>query len=287
MHAVERAERALADTLAWVKSERADSERRRSAAVAARRRRQRCHEINRMSVCASASRRRTVRCEHECTYTIPAQASELQSRIADISWPDAASEPDAHGAATIERLLTPAQCGGAGIAVHPRRSFQESRRDGAAWLRPRRVPPYLRYPLPPLIAELRVAFYEQLVPMANRWHEAMGIAVRFPDRHAAFICALPRCRPDASRRRCCCSTARATTTACTRISTASTSSRCRWRSCCRSPGAISTGGEFVMTEQRPRMQSRADGACRCSQGDACSDRGAPPAGAGHARLSTA
>ena len=50
----------------------------------------------------------------------------------------------------------------------------------------------------------------------------------------------------------------ATTTACTRTSTASTCFRCRLRSCCRSRARDFEGGEFVLTEQRPRMQSRAE-----------------------------
>ena len=61
-----------------------------------------------------------------------------------------------------------------------------------------------------------------------------------------------------SRRRCCCNTARATTIACIRTSTASSCSRCRSRSCCRGRAEDFTGGEFVLTEQRPRMQSRAE-----------------------------
>ena len=46
---------------------------------------------------------------------------------------------------------------------------------------------YLAYPLPPLVARLREAFYPKLVPIANRWHQAMGIDVRFPATHAEFI----------------------------------------------------------------------------------------------------
>ena len=59
------------------------------------------------------------------------------------------------------------------------------------------------------------------------------------------------------RRRCCCATAPATTTRCTRTSTATSRSRCRRPCCLSEPGADFDGGEFVLVEQRPRKQSLA------------------------------
>ena len=46
---------------------------------------------------------------------------------------------------------------------------------------------YFAYPLPDIIASLRAGFYPYLVPMANRWNHLMGLAVRYPDTHAAFL----------------------------------------------------------------------------------------------------
>ena len=46
---------------------------------------------------------------------------------------------------------------------------------------------YFDRPLPQLVEALRVALYAKLVPVANRWHEAMGLDVRFPAHHAEFV----------------------------------------------------------------------------------------------------
>ena len=96
----------------------------------------------------------------------------------------------------------------------------------------------------------------------RRWVSMFGIRTRMP------IFWLAAMQPGRSgRHRFCSSTARTTTTACTRISTASMCFRCRSRFCCRNPDTDFTGGEFVLTEQRPRMQSRPE-VVPLRQGDA-------------------
>ena len=138
---------------------------------------------------------------------------------------------------------------------------------------------YFAYPLPTLVAALRTALYPRLAPIANRWTERLGPRALSPT-HAEF---LARCHAagQAGRRRCCCTTAPATITACTRISTAA----------CL-PAA---GGDPAVAARRGlhRRRVRADraaaahavarrgGAAR--QGRRGRLRGAPPAGARHAR----
>ncbi|MGR9089329.1 MAG: 2OG-Fe(II) oxygenase [Gammaproteobacteria bacterium] len=116
---------------------------------------------------------------------------------------------------------------------------------------------YFRYPLPGLIAGLRVALYRRLAPIANRWHAALGEARRYPDTFTEFttLChAAGQTRPTPLLLR-----YTAEDYNCLHqdlygdfvfpLQAAILLSR---------PGSDFTGGEFVLTEQRPRMQSRAE-----------------------------
>lgn len=124
---------------------------------------------------------------------------------------------------------------------------------------------YYRYPLPPLIGELRRKLYERLVPIANEWQEALGSAVRYPDRHEDF---LERCRSNGQAR---------PTPLILRYGAGDynclhqdvygeTLFPLQAAVLLSNPDDFS-GGEFILTEQRPRRQSRAH-VVPLAQGDA-------------------
>jgi hypothetical protein len=194
-----------------------------------------------------------------------APAKGEERRLEQIDWSRVAKELDAQGSAVIEHLLAPEEC----------RSLTELYPDDAAF-RSRVVMArhgfgkgeyqYFDYPLPALIAGLRTRLYPPLVTVANRWNEAMGIAVRYPATHAAF---LARCH-DAGQVK--------PTPLLLQYETGDYN--CLHQDVygehvfplqvavlLSEPGRDFTGGEFVMTEQRPRMQSRAE-VIPLRQGDA-------------------
>ena len=115
-----------------------------------------------------------------------AQPNDIQLRVNAFDWNAAAHSLDQYGNAVLPRLLTPEECR-AVAALYPNDALYRSRivmsRHGFG----RGEYKYFRYPLPEMIARLRSAIYPHLVPIANRWNEAMRIAVRFPDAHADFI----------------------------------------------------------------------------------------------------
>jgi hypothetical protein len=163
---------------------------------------------------------------------------------------------DAYGCAVIPALVTPRQCDEL-AALYPRDEIFRSRvvmeRHGFG----RGEYKYFDYPLPELIAQLRTSLYPRLVPVANRWNEAMRIDVRYPPTHAEFI---ERCHEAGQVR---------PTPLILRYGEGDYN--CLHQDLygehvfpmqvailLSEPGRDFTGGEFVMTEQRPRMQSRAE-----------------------------
>lgn len=116
---------------------------------------------------------------------------------------------------------------------------------------------YFAYPLPDKVADLRAAFYRRLAPIANRWHESMGVNVRYPSEHADFI---KRCHAAGQTR---------ATPLLLQYAEGDFNALhqdlygehvfpLQVVSLLSEPERDFTGGEFVLIEQRPRVQSRAD-----------------------------
>ena len=171
-----------------------------------------------------------------------------------IDWARAAADLDAHGAAVLPGLLPPGECAAlAGLYDDaPRfRSRVTMARHGYG----RGEYQYFGYPLPPPVARLRGALYPPLAAIANRWHEALGVEARFPATHPAF---LERCHAAGQAR---------PTPLLLRYGPGDYN--CLHQDVygelvfplqvvilLSAPGRDFTGGELVLTEQRPRMQSR-------------------------------
>lgn len=174
--------------------------------------------------------------------------------VSTVDWAAVGVDLDAQGSALIPGLLTPDQCT-AMAALYaeqaPFRSRVVMERHGFG----RGEYKYFDYPLPGLVAGLRETVYPQLAPIANRWNQAMGLDVRYPPQHAEFIArchAAGQSRPTPLL-----------------LQYGPEDYNCLHQDLygeqvfplqlvvlLSEPGRDFTGGEFVMTEQRPRMQSR-------------------------------
>ncbi|WP_454874297.1 2OG-Fe(II) oxygenase [Paraburkholderia xenovorans] len=180
----------------------------------------------------------------------------LTQRVGAIDWFDVEQGLNAYGSAMLHNLLSAGECD-ALTALYPRESLFRSRVVMARHGFGRGEYKYFAYPLPPLIAELRSTLYPCLAPVANRWNEVMDIGVRYPATHAEFI---ERCHAAGQTR-----------PTPLMLQYAIDDYNCLHQDLygehvfplqvailLSEPGADFTGGEFVMTEQRPRMQSRTE-----------------------------
>ncbi len=176
--------------------------------------------------------------------------------LADVDWAGAAASLDAVGCAVIGPLLDPAACA-ALIACYDEERHFRSRVVMARHGFGRGEYQYFGYPLPEPVAALRTSLYVRLAPIANAWNEAMGLQVRYPAEHAAF---LARCHAAGQTR---------PTPLLLRYGPGDFN--CLHQDVygehvfplqvaflLSDPARDFSGGEFVLTEQRPRMQSRAE-----------------------------
>jgi hypothetical protein len=181
-------------------------------------------------------------------------SNSVAKRISAIDWPRVSQDLDSEGSAVIEGLISRTECD-ALISL-----YAEDRRFRSRIVMARHgfgqgEYKYFSYPLPGLIEQLRGALYPHLAATANRWNAAMGIQMRFPDDHAGFI---KRCHAGGQRR-----------PTPLLLHYGIGDYNClhqdlygehvfplQLTALLSRPGEDFTGGEFVIVEQRPRMQSR-------------------------------
>jgi hypothetical protein len=175
-------------------------------------------------------------------------------RIDEFDWQEIGKELDQQGNAVVQQLLSPEECR-AIAGLYPNDDIFRRRvvmgRHGFG----RGEYKYFSYPLPNLLSQLRTSAYRHLVPIANRWNKAMGVDVRYPVKHADFI---ERCHNAGQ--------VRPTPLL---LQYGVNDYNCLHQDLygehvfplqlailLSEPGADFEGGEFIMTEHRPRMQSR-------------------------------
>jgi uncharacterized protein len=192
-------------------------------------------------------------------------AGTVTARIESLNWERLSSELDGHGCATIEQLLD-AQHSRSLAALYDQDIRFRSRvvmdRHGFG----RGEYKYFQYPLPPIVADLREALYPRLAPIANRWNTQMRVAIQYPAALGEF---LDRCHAAGQQR-----------PTPLLLQYGAGDYNCLHQDLygeqvfplqvavlLSEPGNDFTGGEFVITEQRPRMQSRPE-VVPLRQGDA-------------------
>ncbi len=194
-----------------------------------------------------------------------AALGSVKAKVSALDWQDIAKNLDARGSAMCEQLLSPNQCQQVANLYSNEDLFRSRivmERHGFG----RGEYKYFSYPLPPLIADLRSDFYLHLAPIANRWNAALGLGIRYPARHADF---LARCHAAGQVK---------PTPLLLRYGT--DDYNCLHQDLygeqvfplqvavlLSEPERDFTGGQFVLTEQRPRMQSRPE-VVPLRQGDA-------------------
>ncbi len=185
-----------------------------------------------------------------------ADQTDIAARAAGLDWTRIATELDAQGCAATGPLLSATECAALAAAydddaLYRSRVVMARHGFGKGEYR------YFAYPLPDPVAALRAACYPPLAAIANRWNAALSETIRFPDELAAF---LARCHKAGQRK---------PTPLVLRYGAGDYN--CLHQDLygeevfplqlailLSAPGRDFTGGEFVLTEQRPRMQSRAE-----------------------------
>jgi uncharacterized protein len=194
-----------------------------------------------------------------------ADETSVDRRMDAYDWNAIGNDLDGFGCAVLPRLLSPDECDDI-ATLYPCeehfRSHIHMARHGFGKGEYR----YFKYPLPGLIAELRTALYSHAATFANAWNERMDIATRYPKAHADYLKI--------------CHKAGQTRPTPLLLQYAVGDFNCLHQDLygdlafplqitvlLSAPGRDFAGGEFVLTEQRPRMQSRVE-VVPLQQGDA-------------------
>jgi uncharacterized protein len=187
---------------------------------------------------------------------VPASfTQDAEIRVDSYDWGALSADLDAQGCTVMSKLLSTAECAQL-AAMYPQekhfRSHVHMARHGFGKGEYR----YFKYPLPDLVGGFRTALYPHLATVANAWNERMNIDLRYPAQHAKFLKA---CHDQGQQR-----------PTPLLLQYVEGDYNCLHQDLygelafpiqltilLSSPGKEFTGGEFVLTEQRPRMQSRA------------------------------
>jgi uncharacterized protein len=180
----------------------------------------------------------------------------LAAGIKALDWQRIGDELSARGCATTGALLSPEQCA-ALVDTYAQEAPFRSRVIMARHGFGRGEYKYFAYPLPELVATLRTLLYPPLAAIANAWNELVGIDQTYPAAHAAY---LARCNAAGQSK---------PTPLLLRYGAGDFN--CLHQDLygvevfplqatilLSEPGRHFSGGEFVLTEQRPRMQSRVE-----------------------------
>ncbi|MEN3162038.1 2OG-Fe(II) oxygenase [Tistrella mobilis] len=187
------------------------------------------------------------------------------ARLNTTDWSAVVGDLDAGGRAVLPGLLDERSCAALAGLYEREEGFRSEvimARHGFGQGRYK----YFAHPLPELVSAIRETAWPYLVPIAHGWHQRMGLDVRFPDTLRDFIA---RCHAAGQRR-----------PTPLLLDYGPGDYNCLHQDLygvhvfplqiavlLSAPGHDFTGGEFVMTEQRPRMQSRPD-VVPLGQGDA-------------------
>jgi len=187
---------------------------------------------------------------------VAAVIRDVEKRVSTYDWKTLSEELSGYGCAVMEKLLSPAECRQI-VGLYPEESHFRSHVHMARHGFGKGEYRYFKYPLPDLLSGLRSALFPHLASVANGWNERMGINRTYPKSHAQYLKL--------------CHDAGQTQPTPLLLQYVPGDFNCLHQDLygelvfplqvtilLSKPGQDFTGGEFVLTEQRPRMQSRVE-----------------------------